>query len=49
VPRDLCWLRWRPERGFTFDRYSGGKGLTALQEIVEKISYPSLRLDHLCI
>jgi integrase len=37
------------ERGFTFDTYSGGKGLQALRGIVEKIKYPGLRLDHLYI
>ena len=32
------------ERGFSFDRYSGGKSLLALKEIVERVSYPGLRL-----
>jgi integrase len=32
------------ERGFTFDRYSEGKGLSALKQIVEKVRYPGLKL-----
>ncbi len=34
-------------RGFTFDTYSGGKGLQTLAGIVERVEYPGLRLDHL--
>lgn len=32
------------ERGFTFDRYSEGKGLPALRAIIERVRYPGLRL-----
>jgi integrase len=34
-------------RGFTFDTYSGGKELQALQAMVERVGYPGLVLDHL--
>jgi hypothetical protein len=34
-------------RGFTFDHYSGGKGLQKLTVIVERVEYPGLALDHL--
>ncbi len=37
------------ERGFSFDRYSGGKDLKALRAIAEKISYQGLNLVHLDI
>ncbi len=37
------------ERGFTLGTYSQGPGLPRLQEIVEKINYPGLALDHLHI
>lgn len=33
------------ERGFTFDRYSEGKGLPALKAVIERVEYPGLRLD----
>jgi hypothetical protein len=33
------------ERGFTFGRYSEGKGLRALQQIVERVKYTGLRLS----
>jgi len=32
------------ERGFTFDRYSEGKGLPALKAIIERVKYPGLKL-----
>ena len=34
------------DRGFTFDTYSSGPGLSRLQGIVEKIEYPGLRLAY---
>jgi integrase len=36
-------------RGFTFDHYSGGKGLQTLKGIVERVDYPGLNLTHLHI
>lgn len=35
------------KRGFTFDRYSEGKGLLALKAVVDKVRYDGLLLDHL--
>jgi len=35
------------ERGFTLETYSGGKGLRALREIMQRVRYPGLRLSHL--
>ena len=35
------------ERGFTLETYSGGKGLKALQAIMQRVKYPRLRLQHL--
>jgi len=32
------------ERGFSFDRYSEGKSLPALRDIIERVKYPGLRL-----
>jgi len=34
------------ERGFTLDRYSEGRGLPGLQQIVEQVKYTGLRLSH---
>lgn len=36
-------------RGFTFDTYSGGKGLQTLKGIVERVECPGLKLDHLYV
>jgi hypothetical protein len=36
-------------RGFTFDHYSGGKGLQTLKGIVERVDYPGLNLTQLHI
>jgi hypothetical protein len=30
------------ERGFTLETYSGGKGLRALREIMQRVRYPGL-------
>jgi site-specific recombinase XerD len=37
------------ERGFTLETYSGGKGLKALQAIMQRVKYPRLRLQHLYV
>ncbi len=37
------------ERGFTLETYSGGKGLKALRDIVQRVRYPGLRLTDLYI
>lgn len=36
-------------RGFTFDVYSGGKGLQTLRGIVQKIEYKGLKIAHLYV
>jgi integrase len=37
------------ERGFTLETYSGGKGLKALQALMQRVKYPQLRLQHLYV
>ena len=37
------------ERGFTLETYSGGKGLKALRDIMQRVKYPGLRFNHLYV